>query len=52
MIVGLIALALGVLLLVAGLAKGGGDGATQVGLSALVVFGAATILGPDASRSR
>ena len=45
-IAGLIALALGVLLLFAGLAKGGGKGAIQVGLSALVVFGAATVLGP------
>ena len=45
-IAGLIALAFGVLLLFAGLAKGGGKGAIQVGLSALVVFGAATVLGP------
>ena len=45
-IIGLVALVLGVLLLFAGLAKGGGKGAIQVGLSALVVFAAATILGP------
>ncbi len=43
---GVIALALGGLLLVAGLAKGGSGGAAEVGLSALVVFLAATILGP------
>jgi putative ABC transport system permease protein len=45
-IIGIVALALGVLLLFAGLAKGGGSGASQVGLSALVVFAAASILGP------
>ncbi len=45
-IFGLIALAIGGLLLVAGLSKGGSGGAAQVGLSALVVFLAATILGP------
>ncbi len=45
-IFGLIALAIGGLLLVAGLTKGGSSGAAQVGLSALVVFVAATILGP------
>jgi putative ABC transport system permease protein len=45
-VLGLVALALGGLLLAGGLAKGGGSGAGQVGLSALVVFVAATILGP------
>ena len=45
-IFGLIALAIGGLLLVAGLTKGGSSGAAQVGFSALVVFMAATILGP------
>ncbi len=45
-IIGLLAIAFGVLLLFAGLSKGGSKGALQVGLSALVVFMAATILGP------
>jgi putative ABC transport system permease protein len=49
-IVGVIALAIGGLLLAAGLAKGGSGGAAQVGLSALVVFLAATILGPIIAR--
>ncbi len=46
LVIGLVLLALGVLFLVGGLAKGGGQGAGQVGLSALVVFTAATVLGP------
>jgi putative ABC transport system permease protein len=46
LIIGLVALAIGGLLLAAGLARGGGQGAIQVGLSALVVFASATILGP------
>ena len=49
-VIGLIALVLGGFLLVAGLATGGGQGALQVGLSALVVFIAATVLGPVIAR--
>jgi putative ABC transport system permease protein len=49
-IIGLLALVLGGFLLVAGLATGGGQGALQVGLSALVVFIAATVLGPVIAR--
>ncbi|HMK12353.1 MAG TPA: FtsX-like permease family protein [Acidimicrobiales bacterium] len=45
-VIGLVALAIGALLLAGGLARGGGKGAIQVGLSALVVFVSATILGP------
>jgi putative ABC transport system permease protein len=49
-VIGILALVLGGLLLAAGLATGGGQGAIQVGLSALVVFVAATILGPVIAR--
>ena len=45
-VIGLLLLVLGGLSLASGLAKGGGQGAARVGLSALVVFIAATVLGP------
>ncbi|RPI09169.1 MAG: FtsX-like permease family protein, partial [Actinobacteria bacterium] len=49
-VIGILALVLGGILLAAGLASGGGQGAIQVGMSALVVFVAATILGPVIAR--
>ncbi|HTN81135.1 MAG TPA: FtsX-like permease family protein [Acidimicrobiales bacterium] len=49
-VIGIVLLVIGGLLLFRGLAKGGGSGAGQVGLSALVVFAAATVLGPVLAR--
>ena len=50
LVIGLVAVAVGGLLLASGLSKGGGSGAAQVGFSALIVFIAATILGPVIAR--